>query len=395
MSRYAWVPTLFLSALAAAACGDDADDGVDPTDGGVTNDGDQPDPPDGGPSTSDANVTPACVIAACADGIARTCDADPVIMKCADFGASCAEFIDEATGAAFGWCDCGTLADQQGTCSAGRLGIACDSGLGLLAECIPGTRCFEAAGEPFGLACGCDDVPDEICPDAACTGDPDCGACTPDCSDRDCGPNDCGGSCGECGLGASCSPEGRCESVCVPDCAGRDCGDDGCDDECGECAEGQTCSEAGTCEGACTPDCGGRDCGVSCGTSCGTCSDGLECTPDGSCDCDFFATIDYTIDASGLDWDALFGVVVEFEHIALDGTASELRSACLGDPPCGEALSITARFFGCEPRLRIRRTYHVQFGGSCEAEEEVVVGETTIVIPPPIIDGSDCTAPPL
>jgi hypothetical protein len=126
--------------------------------------------PDGGPHR--------CDIADCQNGIARTCDQQPLTLDCGTFGGACGDFVDPSN-TAFSWCSCGPIAEGQGKCMDGRNGITCDSGLGLPAQCVAGTRCIESPGSQYGLACECDDIVDGVCPDSACTTDPDCMTCTP------------------------------------------------------------------------------------------------------------------------------------------------------------------------------------------------------------------------
>jgi hypothetical protein len=387
------------AAVAAAGCNGDAG-GSTPTDGGTIDApafADAGPVPDAGdPGGSDANIAPACVVGACQGAIARTCGQTPVVIRCSDFGASCGEFEDLDTGAPFGWCDCGDLGSGDGFCFGGRnLGIVCFDGLGGLADCGRGMLCVESPGSPLGISCDCDNLPDGVCPAVSCGGDPDCADCTPDCSGRGCGDNGCGGDCGTCPLGQSCAPDGTCDTVCVPSCDGRECGDDGCGGDCGHCGLGATCSDAGQCEGDCSADCDGRVCGDDgCDGSCGDCEGALACYSDGSCDCDFFATVDYTLDGEGIDYDEVLGVIVDIVHVGRAGDEAP-ASVCLAPDTPGCDTSSTVSFWGCEPNLRVRREYFLFDGDSCVSEEELVTGQTTFVIPPPTIDALGCEAGPL
>jgi hypothetical protein len=345
------------------------------------------------------DVPETCEFLGCEDGFGRTCESDPLVVDCTAFGATCGDFTDTESGAPFEWCDCGDLGELEGFCLGGRVGITCLEGLGGLADCGAGMECVPREGSPFGIGCDCNNVEDGVCPSLSCGGDPDCKDCTPDCEGKECGDNGCGGTCGTCAAGAACTPDGTCEEACVPDCAGKECGDDGCGGSCGTC-EGE-CDESGQCEGTCVPSCEDAECGSDgCGGSCGTCSGGLECNGDGRCDCPFFGTIvyDFTLER-GADWSGFFGVVLTARHINLDGSESQVDSESLCDRdacPGGERTTTWRKpYNGCEPRVRLKRTYHVLFAGSCETEE-IVEGLTDITIPPATLDGrGGCTVTPL
>ncbi|MFK7987855.1 MAG: hypothetical protein AB8I08_17690, partial [Sandaracinaceae bacterium] len=220
---------------------------------------------------------PVCRVGRCEDGFARTCDDDPRALLCSEFGAECGEQTDFETGEDFTWCDCGDIAEGDGMCLSGSLGVVCSFGLGALSDCGPGRDCAPNPGSPFGIRCQCNDLPDGICPGSDCTDDPDCASCVPNCDGRSCGDNDCGGTCGECALAEACSVTGSCEPVCLPRCDGRACGDDGCGGSCGGCGTGARCDE-GACVDVCVPACDGATCGDNgCGGICGACEGGLSC----------------------------------------------------------------------------------------------------------------------
>ena len=103
----------------------------------------------------------------------------------------------------------------------------------------------------------------------------------------------------------------------------------------------------------------------------------------------------YEFDASALDFDELFNVVIRVRHIGLDGTRSRNESRCLGTN-AGCSTSETIAFYGCQANVEISREYNYRGGGaSCRIDAEVVEGQTSIVIPPPTRTGDGCTAPDL
>jgi hypothetical protein len=346
--------------------------------------------------TPDAATTDPfrCDLAECRDSFARTCDGEPLTLDCSAFQGSCQSFFD-VTGTPFSWCDCGPIAEGQGRCLDGRNGVTCDSGVGIVAQCLAGTNCVESPGDPFGLACVCDNVKDSVCPDAVCVDDPDCSSCTPSCSGKQCGSNGCGGDCGACPFGQSCDAAGQCQQICVPDCTGKQCGSDGCGGSCGTC--NGTCTADGQCQGTCVPSCTGRICGSDgCTGSCGSCPEGLECQPGGDkCDCSFFSTIKYmfALDTAAT-WPSNFSfVVVNVRHIDIDGTDEKTDGEFLGFR-ANDKQTFVFSVFGCKPHIQIKVEYALS-GKACE-QMQTVTDRTSFTIPPPIInaDGS-CTAPPL
>lgn len=396
-----------LSALALVtlvACGGDSSSNSDGGTGSGADAGptgsDAAPPADAAPSSADAGPGEAeCEFLGCQDDHGRTCDDDPLVVDCSEFGATCGDFTDTESGAPFQWCDCGQLEESEGFCLDGRLGITCLGGLGGLSDCGPGMQCVERPEGPFGIGCECNDFADGICPGVSCGGDPDCKTCTPECDARECGDNGCGGSCGACETGSTCNPDGTCEDICIPDCAGKECGDDGCGGTCGTC-DGE-CGSDGQCEGTCVPDCSGAECGSDgCGGSCGTCTGDLSCNLDGRCDCSFFDTVTYQFTlAPTADWSEIFGVEVTARHINVDGSEAQADSTLLCDRdscPGGERTTTWSKIFlGCRERVRVTLTYHVLFAGSCEVEE-IVEGTPQIVIPAPTLDGEGgCTAGPI
>ena len=128
----------------------------------------------------------------------------PVSIECPQqFGSTCGP----VSGGGF-WCSCGSLA-PAGQCfdhPIGSDGAECVGGALGLTDCPPGTDCV--SDPEFG--CLCDGAADGICPDGACTNDPDCANCTPQCGARTCGDNGCNGSCGSCGVNEVCGQDGRC-----------------------------------------------------------------------------------------------------------------------------------------------------------------------------------------
>jgi len=347
------------------------------------------------PPAPDASTEPfRCDLAECRDGFARTCDGEPLTLDCSSFQGSCASFFD-VTGTPFSWCDCGPIAEGQGRCLGGRNGVTCDTGVGIPAECAVGTTCAESPGDPFGLACICDNLADGVCPDAVCTGDPDCNTCTPACGGKQCGDNGCGGSCGACPFGQSCDAGGQCQQICVPNCTGKECGPDGCGGSCGNC-DG-TCTADGKCQGTCMPSCTNKICGGDgCGGSCGSCPDGLECQIGGDkCDCSFFATVKYmfALDTAHPFPPNFSFAVLNVNHIDIDGSDEKSDGAFLGFG-ANNPQTFTFTVFGCKPNIRIKLEYALS-GKQCE-QTQTVTGRTSFTIPPPIInqDGS-CTAPDL
>ena len=391
-------------ALSLAACGGDSSS--DPDSGAGTTadagaDGQDAAPgPDAAPGADAGTDDPqVCDFLACEDDQGRTCDDEPTVVDCTQFGATCGDFTDSESGTPFEWCDCGALEETEGFCLGGRLGITCLEGLGGLSDCGPGMECVERPGGPFGIGCECNNVADGVCPSATCGGDPDCAACTPECDGRECGDNGCGGTCGTCSPGSTCNDEGTCETICVPQCDGRECGDDGCGGSCGTC-DGE-CTSDGQCEGACVPSCTDRECGGDgCGGSCGTCDDGLSCGFDGTCGCGFSDTLRYHFElADDPAWDEFFNVVVTIRHIDLDGSESQPDSISLCDRDgCSGGERTTSwdkLFLGCQPNARIRFAYNVLFQDECVVEQ-VIEGNTTFVIQPAELDGDGgCTAPPI
>lgn len=359
----------------------------------------------GGSSSPDARVVDApsdaveppphrCDLADCADGVARTCNSEPLVLDCASFGASCGAFTDAETGAPFNWCSCGDLAEGEGACAAGRYGVTCFDGLGGVADCGAGYVCVDRPAGPFGIGCECDNISDGLCPGLDCSGDPDCATCTPDCAGRACGDNGCGGECGTCDFGDACTAQGQCEAICVPDCEGKQCGDDGCGGSCGTCADG-ACSGAGTCEGPCVPSCDGATCGSDgCGGSCGTCSDGLSCSLDGTCGCGFFDTVKYTFSLPPQSEfpDNFSFIGLNVRHINIDGSTGTANGAFLGFRATDKQ-TFTHVVNGCRPKIKIKVEYALS-GIGC-MREETIEGRTDFVLPVPIVSGGSCTVPPL
>jgi hypothetical protein len=403
MSPIRLSPTLYQGALAllfalAVACGGDSasnpDGGDGAHDGGTGADAASR---DAGPGV-DGGVEQSCDILACEEDLGRTCDDEPVVVDCTEFGATCGDFNDTESGAPFEWCDCGELEELEGFCLGGRLGITCLDGLGGLADCGPGMTCVERPAGPFGIGCECNNFVDGVCPNVSCGGDPDCKTCTPDCEGRDCGDNGCGGVCGSCLPGSSCNESGTCESNCTPSCTGRECGSDGCGGSCGTC-EGE-CTADGQCQGECVPSCTGRECGSDgCGGSCGTCDDGLSCGFDGTCGCPFAAVLRYHFELAPDDiWAEFFAVDVTIRHIDIDGSESQPDAVTLCDrdgcPGGDRRTSWDKLFAGCRAHARIRVRYHVLFASSCEVEQEVE-DVSDFVIRPAALDGKGgCDAPP-
>lgn len=160
------VALLFTGVL--AACGDDdgGDDG-NTADAASTADAS---------STADAatpDAAAACDILACEGTTGRTCDDEPLIVECSEFGATCADFTDQED-QPFQFCDCGDLGEFEGICLDGQFGIVCTDGLGGLSDCGPGMLCAEAADEDVAIDCVCDNAADDLCPTPSCTDDPDC-----------------------------------------------------------------------------------------------------------------------------------------------------------------------------------------------------------------------------
>ena len=349
--------------------------------------------PDARPDADDPGPGYRCDLAECRGGFARTCDADPLTLSCTAYGASCADFQDVTTGDAFSWCDCGPIAEGQGLCLSGSDGVTCEAGLGLVAQCVPGTTCVESPGDPYGLACECDGVTDGVCPDAVCTNDPDCSQCTPDCTGKACGSNGCGGECGSCPFGQSCTAAGQCEAICVPDCTGKQCGPDGCGGSCGTC-DG-TCTSAGQCQGTCVPSCTGRVCGSDgCGGSCGSCESDLECGQNGQCGCGFFDVLEYTFRLDpNATWPSNFSfVALNVRHRNIDGTQELTDGEFLRlSPP--ESATWVYRVYGCRPNIEVKRDYALS-GIGCQGTD-TITDRTEIIIPVPNLADGDCTAPPL
>jgi hypothetical protein len=329
-----------------------------------------------------------CDLADCQNGIARTCDAMPLSLDCNSFGASCSQFDDQGT--AFSWCNCGAVAEGQGRCFDGRNGVTCQQGLGVVAQCLPGTFCIESPQSQYGLGCQCDNAADGVCPDPVCTDDPDCMTCTPSCTGKACGDNGCGGLCGSCAFGESCD-SGTCTKICVPDCTGKQCGPDGCGGSCGTC-DG-TCSASGQCMGTCVPSCTGKVCGSDgCSGSCGSCGDGLECQVDGTCGCPFFATVTYTFTLDPNEPANFSFVGLNIQHINLDG--SETSNGRDGGILNLTSNKLTFQFYGCKPHIRVSREYALS-GIDCQAED-TYTDRTDFTIPAPTVnDDGSCTAPPL
>lgn len=340
-----------------------------------------------------------CFIARCENGTAVTCDGE-ASLDCNSFGASCETFVDVDTNQPFSWCGCGSLPEGGGQCFDSDSLAVCDNGVALPGSCPEGTECV-ADGSTLG--CGCDDAADGICPDDTCTSDPDCSLCVPSCGSAECGDNGCGGSCGECSLGDSCNA-GFCESSCTPSCAGRECGSDGCGGTCGSCAAPETCNSAsGLCEGECVPSCevgqtcGSDGCGGECGSPCPAnrecrdCPSGATCAVDTyTCRCDFFSSVDYLFDASGLDWTNINAVTLNYQHVNLDGTLRPKEGVFLTAAETTRAYSPP----GCEPMIEVKREYSINGGGSCVITETLT--QASIVVPQPILtDGGGCTAPPI
>ena len=342
---------------------------------------------DGPPPTSDASA--ACALAACENAFARTCDPQPLTLDCTTFDASCASFVVEH-GAPFSWCGCGPIAEGQGRCLDGRNGVTCDQGQGLVAQCLPGTRCMTDPTSQYGLTCDCDNVADGVCPDPACTADPDCAQCTPSSADKVCGDNGCGGECGACAFGQTCTDSGQCDTICVPACTGKQCGSDGCGGTCGSC-DG-TCTSDGQCMGTCVPSCAGKACGSDgCSGMCGSCTGGLSCNS-GACGCDFFARLTYTftLDPAAM-WPTGMIVGLNVQHINLDGSETYQNSngALLG---FGANAMSTFSFVveGCQPDIRIKRDYGLA-GVTCQATD-TITGRTSFTIEPPTMSNGTCSA---
>jgi len=312
-----------------SACADDSRDGAPPTsdvtvapDTGVTGTV----APDTGGSTGATDTGaqppdsgPTCDFSRCEDGVASLCD-DSIVLACGSFDASCQELpID---GISIAWCDCGSLAEGDSSCTGEREGVTCVDGIGTPFTCSAGALCD-------GGACVCDDEADGVCPDEVCVDDPDCGGCTPDCGERQCGDNGCGGSCGSCGLGEVCS-DGRCEAGCVPSCDGLACGDDGCGGSCGSCGPGETCDD-GACGGTSSAQCACEGTAVcvegataaACVSTVATCTGNMH--PAAHCDADeAWATCEGAITTTYTGWQRIVGW--------LEGA----RTRCAAQIPAGE-----------------------------------------------------------
>lgn len=199
------LPIILFALMMVSACGGGADatDDPDADPGGDDTCGDGVcDPGESCPADCGDPCTPACG----ASDTAIYCDenGEQASISCpADLGSSCDSSI--------AWCDCGSVT-AAGAChddaAAGVDLVVCEAGALTFYKCIPGSLCD--VGDDGVANCFCDNADDGICPDAACTDDPDCQSCTPDCSNRACGDNGCGGSCGTCALGESCDAAGQC-----------------------------------------------------------------------------------------------------------------------------------------------------------------------------------------
>lgn len=325
-----------------------------------------------------------CVVSRCEDGIAATCDGE-VFADCSAFGASCAQFSDGVDD--YAWCDCGNLG--AGICQSDAGGIICDQGvIGLPFQCSPGSTCTDDGA----IGCLCDNASDGICPDPACSDDPDCGGCTPSCGARVCGDNGCGGSCGECALGESCTAAGACQG-CIPDCGTSVCGSNGCGGSCGSCASTESCNADGQCVADCVPSCAGKTCGSNgCGGSCGGCGSGEACTAAGTCEQDcIFEQQTYTFDASALDWSSTNFLTIRARQNRPDGPSTwKSLTIVNGDPTTG---SLT---FGdaCDADVEVERKYSLSGGVECLGGPDTVT-TNAIAIPAPSVSGNSCTAPPL
>lgn len=245
-----------------------------------------------------------------------------------------------------------------------------------------------SADEDACVSCGtCSNAADGRC-EPGCPDDPDCTACVPGCAGRECGGDGCGGSCGSCAADERCA-SGMCDSSCSPDCGGRACGADGCGGSCGTCDAPSTCNSAGECVSECVPECTGRVCGGDgCGGECGrSCPAGRACNATGTgCGCDSFATVTYVIDGSSIDWTTTNVVAVNANHIALDGSRSDGRGVSLTAANPTQELE----FYGCEPRLEVRRNYGLRGGIGCMFMDTVT--STNVYVPGAMLSGRTCTA---
>lgn len=342
--------------------------------------------------SQDCSGQAACYVAQCEQALAVSCDGS-LELSCSTFGGTCGEFIAEGDDRSFSWCTCGPLAEGKGQClDKGHL-VLCLQGMGVQGDCLAGTFCQATTEAPEGVGCFCDDLTDGICPDEACINDPDCQGCVPSCGNKECGSNGCGGSCGSCELGQNCVG-GTCQG-CVPNCSGRECGSDGCGGSCGTCSGGESCNtNTGVCESQCVADCSGRVCGTDgCGGSCGDCPQNYECSSDGTfCDCDFFSHLEYTFDASGVDWSSTNYVSITAAHIGLNGSKKSAKQLVLLNGETSGSLSWAG---ACQARLEVTRVYSLSGGYLCDAVTEEVQSANITVPSATHVQGSTCNVPSL
>ena len=314
-------------------------------------------------------------------------------------GGNCGTCAPGSTCGAAGTCvvtkmDCGAVT-YQGCCD-GDSGLKyCDPNQGLTAGACPAatpTCTWDGTNGVYTCGTVASSDPSGTYP-RACPG-----TCTPKCDGKVCGPDGCGGSCGTCTAPETCSASGQCAApVCTPSCAGKVCGSDGCGSSCGTCTPPQTCSTSGQCTAStCTPSCTGKLCGSDgCGGSCGTCTPPQTCDiTTKACACDFFAQLDYTFDASGANWDNLFGVHVVVHHKGAGSTPQDTDFLLNKAAP-----TKTWTVYGCVASLDVTRTYYpaATLGYSeFTLGPESLDGKTAIAIPDMTCsDTGLCTAPSL
>ena len=108
-----------------------------------------------------------------------------------------------------------------------------------------------------------------------------------------------------------------------------------------------------------------------------------------TCRCPFFDTLSYRFDASGVDWSTTTRVVLNVNHIEIDGVRGSTRGVDLT-----EAAPVdTVREIGCEPHIEVRRTYVLSGGGVCTATDTVM--REDIALPTATRVDGVCSVPPL